>query len=223
MTCSKCGQPLPKGSAYCQYCGAKIEKPAKNTSRSKASRVLAVTLTVFLSVLSVASVGLNIYQYLRIQESNKKIAAIERSLEENEQTISEQGATIQNQSATISERESTIKSLKDKVSTYNDLLNALKQGRLGYNQFHASESVIVLDKSKRNHQFTLTADFGEGVNVSAAYSPAKNPSATVSFDKDSWDTNTTLTVVPHHEGFTIVTFYNDINFPPFNLVIFVTG
>ena len=225
MTCSKCGQPLPKGSEYCQYCGAKIEKPAKNKNNSKKISVLALVLILFLSVFAVASCGLNIYQYLHIQESSKVIAAKELTLKENEQVILDKETTIKNQNATISEQESTIKSLNGKVSLYDDLLKALNQNNLGHasNQFFASESVIVLNKSKRNHQFALTADFWEPLSVFASYSPAQSPSASVSFDEDIWDTNsTTLTVEPHHKGITTVTFSNDINSQTFKLVILVT-
>ena len=224
MTCSKCGQPLPRGSVYCQYCGAKVEKPAKNKSRSKPSRILAAALTVLLSVLSVASVGLNVYQYLHIQESSKKIAAIEQTLRENEQSTLDQEIASKNKDATILNQKYTIDSLREQVSLDNDFLEALNQSNLGYasDQFRASEGVIVLDRFELFRQFTLTTDFWEDVNVSIAYSPAKDPSATVSFDEDSWGTNTTLTIEPHHTGTTTVTFSNDSNSQTFKLVIFVS-
>ena len=54
-----------------------------------------------------------------------------------------------------------------------------------------------------------------------SYSPYATRSVDVSFDKENWDTSTTLTITPKRVGVTTVTFSNDVDSHTFKMVVIV--
>ena len=166
-------------------------------------------IITILSIVSAVAIGLYIYQF---------------------NVLSSQKNTISSQSSDILSKNNTIKSLRDQVANYEKkadmydrLISALNKSSLGYasNNFHSSESVIIVSKNQKNRKFTLTANWSNGGSVTA-HPQTFSPAAEVSFDNDNWNTSTSMTVKPIHEGVTTVKFSNDVDNRTFDVVIVVT-
>lgn len=249
MICPKCGMQLPNDSEFCQYCGTKVTTPVEpvqpiveivppaqsaiqktlpaveisdslsehqnksNTHQieasiqkkdSKKSVVLAICLTALLFV----SGGLNIYQSVQIENLNS--------------TISDKDTQIKNKRTEITNLKNKVSSLEDDAENYDTLISAIKYGKLGYasSNFQSSESVIVVGRNEKNREFTLTAYWSNGGNVSVDYDTYL-PAAYVDFDQNSWSISTKMTIEPRHSGITVVTFSNDVNRQTFDVIIIV--
>lgn len=144
MICPICGRTLPDDSEFCQYCGRKIKDerkkehiPSKNyeytntaeeiTSSSKnikscqkqyhhLARALRFSILV---VLMLASVGLNIYQYITLRKTQVTIMDLRNNIAEKERTVSDQLSTIISQKKTINKQSSEITDLEDEISYLN--------------------------------------------------------------------------------------------------------
>ena len=94
----------------------------------------------------------------------------------------------------------------------------------GDNPSAASESDRCLAQkqgTEYGRKVTLTAHWYNGGTVSMSYSPYATRSVDVSFDKENWDTSTTLTITPKRVGVTTVTFSNDVDSHTFKMVVIV--
>ena len=189
---------------------APVSSKPEQKATVKANKTFKV-LTWIAAVLSVACICIAVYQNftLRGQISNLQ------------SEINKLNETVVDQNSTISQQKTTIANLKKKANNYDDICSSLKYGDIGFaaNNFKADESVIVVRKNEKDRKFKLTANWSQGGNVEVSYS---STAATVSFDKDSWYTSTTMTVKPWAVGATVVTFTNDVNSDSFKILIIVT-
>lgn len=200
--CKKCGSAIDPNTKKCSGCG-------KQYFNGKKTVPIAL-----LSVLLIASIGLNVMQYLQGQEASETVAAQTTQIEELEKEVSTQKSTISSQKSRIAD-------LEEKGGYFDTICKELSTGNIGYaaSNFKASESVIVVDKNETNRKFTLTANWTNGGTVSTDYS---GYSAWVNFDNDSWTTSTKMTIEPWQEGVTAVTFSNDVDSKTFKILIIVT-
>ena len=111
--------------------------------------------------------------------------------------------------------------IAEKAREYEHICRSLENSVIGFSSsnFRAYDSIILLNQSEKNRKTTLVAHWDEGGHVTASYSSSH---ATVSFDEETWDTSTTLTVHPHSPGATVVTFSNSVNAKQFKILIIVT-
>ncbi|MDY3731415.1 MAG: zinc ribbon domain-containing protein [Candidatus Choladocola sp.] len=208
--CKKCGAIIDNSTKKCTGCG-------KQYFRAKTTVPMIV-----LTILFVASVGLNIVQFFQNKNALDTVSTQETEITNLEKKVSALNNTISTQKSTISTQKSTIKSLEGKAGYFDDICKELSFGNIGYaaSNFKASESIILVDKSETNRKFTLTANWTNGGTVSVDYSGL---SAFVSFDNDSWTTSTKMTIEPWREGVTAVTFSNNVDSKTFKVIIIVTG
>lgn len=200
--CKKCGSAIDPNTKKCSGCG-------KQYFNGKKTVPIAL-----LSVLLIASIGLNVMQYLQGQEAIETVATQTTQIEELEKEVSTQKSTISSQKSQIAD-------LEEKGGYFDTICKELSTGNIGYaaSNFKASESVIVVDKNETNRKFTLTANWPNGGSVSIDYS---GYSALVNFDNDSWTTSTKMSIEPWSEGVTTVTFSNDVDSKTFKIIIIVT-
>lgn len=202
----------------------KVSNTIKNSKSAKGENTLKV-LSWVLVVLATAALVIALYQVYNLRKQNAdhltQISALQGKVSELEATVEKQTNTINTQTNTINSQKKTISNLKPKATNYDDICSSLKYGNIGYAayNFKSDESIIVVRKNERDRKFTLTANWSSGGSVGVSYS---STAATVSFDKDSWYTSTTMTVKPRSVGATVVTFTNDVNSDSFKILIIVT-
>ena len=198
-----------------------------------------VTLpVVIISVIAVALAGLNLIQYIRNQNTSARLTEYVQALSERDSIIEDRNNQISDLESDISKKDITISKDKTKINSlekdvgtykskagyYDAIIGAANSGNLGYGayNFQTDESVIVLKKNQ-SATITLTAYWSSGGYVYINYTPSTYPSASISFDNNSWTTSTTLTITPNYEGVTKATFSNDVDYNTFNIIIIVTG
>ncbi len=191
---------------FCKFCGGQIDTQTKKCigcgkqyfKGIKVNKFLIIVLT--LSILILTSVILNIVQFIKADELTETIAS---------------------QNSTISSQKNKIDLLDEKSGYYDTISKELSYGNVGYasNNFRVSEGIILVDKNEKSRKFTLTTSWGGGGNISVSYS---GYSAKVSFDNDSRNNSTKMTVEPRYEGVTVVKFSNDVNSQTFKMIIIVT-
>ncbi len=198
-----------------RYVPQTVVVPAAPAKQEKASSAKANTtfkvLTWIAIILAAVCICIAVYQNFTLREQITNLQVEVNDLNE----------TVEDQKSTISQQNTTIANLKKKANNYDDICSSLKYSNIGFaaNNFKSDESVIVVRKNEKDRKFTLTANWSRGGNVGVSYS---STAATVSFDKDSWYTSTTMTVEPWSVGATVVTFTNDVNSDRFKILIIVT-
>ncbi len=251
MICQKCGMKIPDDSEFCQYCGEKVQVQVEQTpsainnatqGNSNCSQATTVVSEPQMKECS-AKDKCSIIEYLRQKPSRKWLATVAClsivflgliALNVNQHiTVIELTETVDNLNSTISEKDKQIKSkdskitsLTDDAESFQNIVDAVEDGSLGYasNNFRSSESIIVVGENDQNRHFTLTAYWSNGGNVSVEYdwySDEYSPSAYVDFDQDSWSTSTTMSIEPMHSGVVVVTFSNDVDSQTFDVIIVV--
>ena len=200
--CKKCGSTIDPNTKKCSGCGKQYFNSKKTVP------------VVLLSVLLVASIGLNVMQYFQGKEAIETVATQTTKIENLEKEVSTQKSTISSQKNKIS-------SLEKKSDYFDKICKELSSGNIGYaaSNFRASESVIIVDKNETDRKFTLTANWTNGGTVSVDYSGS---AAWVDFDNESWTTSTKMSIEPWQEGVTAVTFSNDVDSRTFKVIIIVT-
>ena len=200
--CKKCGSVIDPNTKKCSGCGKQYFNAKKTVP------------IVLLSVLLVASIGLNVMQYFQGKEAIETVATQTTKIEKLEKEVSTQKSTISSQKTKIA-------SLEKKGDYFDTLCKELSTGNIGYaaSNFKSNESVIIVDKNETNRKFTLTANWTNGGTVSVDYSGS---AAWVDFDSNSWTTSTKMTIEPWKEGVTAVTFSNDVDSRTFKVIIIVT-
>ena len=189
-----------------------------NTGKTSAGEKTLKVLSWILVVLATSALVIALYQIYGLRNQNAEqltqITALQGKINELE-------TTVEKQDKTISSQKNTISNLKPKATAYDNICSSLKYGKIGFaaNNFKTNESIIVVRKNEKDRKFTLTANWSRGGSVGVSYSSS---AATVSFDKDSWYTSTTMTVKPWSVGATVVTFTNDVNSDTFKILIIVT-
>lgn len=198
------GPPVSnKKKKFCKLCGGLIDPKTKRCT-SCGQQHFGFSKNVFFvaifTVILLALAGLNIFQYISYNRANSIIDDLEKQAKTNDAKIA---------------------ALENKAAYYDDICDFLNNGNIGYaaDNFNTDKSVILVKKSDTSMKVTLTAYWGDGGTVSASSSSS---SADVVFDDDSWDETTTLTVEPHTEGVSIITFSNDVDSDTFNILIIVT-
>lgn len=168
---------------------------------------------VVVCVLLAVSIAFNAVQYVR---SN---TAMELSAAQTEE-IDELEAKVEAFSNAIDSNRQTMATLREKADLYDFICLELSSGEYGYasSNFRVSESVIVLNRNETGRKFTLTANWPSGGSV-RYYSSGL--SADISFDSNSWQTSTTMTVIPKREGITKFTFRNTVDSSEFKLMVIV--
>ena len=199
--CKKCGFVIDYYTKKCTGCG-------KQYFRAKSMLPLFILL-IFL----IASIGLNIFQYLELRNISSLLSTHTSKTSSLEEKIS-------NLNSTISEQKSTIYSLEEKADYFDDICKEYRSSNIGYaaNNFKSNESIIFLSKNETDRKFTLTANWPNGGLVDIEYS---GNSAYVSFDSETWSTSTKMSIIPRREGVTGVTFSNDVDSNTFKVIIVV--
>lgn len=212
--------PLDDESSCCRI--------QENQSSGQDSFHIVCLILLYISLfLLCGSLLVNFIQYSKSRESSIQIARLNLDINEKDNKLTKQLEEIENQKIKISELEELeyeYEYYKGIADDYDRLCQTIVNNEnLGYatNNFHSNESVIVIHENEFNRKFSLTANWNSGGNVSVGYYPIILPSATVSFDNDSWFTSTEMTINPKHTGVTKVTFSNDVDSNTFDIVIIV--
>lgn len=163
MKCAFCGNTLPQDSEFCQYCGKKIILIPENqinqcscqycggqvnqkghcmSCGKKASKRTGVAKMVVLSVVCIALIGLNVFQYIQGE-------AIRGELESANETIESQKATISEQATELLSKDREISNLNKRVKDYrNWWYDAAEKS-----DFLDDYIVIIGDSNKRYHKY----------------------------------------------------------------------
>lgn len=210
--CPSCGKYIPQDSEFCPFCGASVDgerrvvcadaggeavAQAKKKPRFNVLTVVAVVLAAAVIVLAAA----NIYQHTQLSDC-----------------INE----IENMSSIIADNEAKIEELKIKANRFDYLCMVGKYGHLGYGayNFKCNEDIVFLKKTEDSAKVTLTAYWQYGGTVS--FTNNNSSVADISFDNDSWNESTTMTITPYRAGISTIRFENDVDDSTFELVIVVT-
>lgn len=224
---------------YCKLCGGRIDYTSKKCTQcgKQYINLRKLILLVLVGLTALALIGLNLFQYIQNRNTTQKTVAAESAIVAREARISELEEEKTSLQKDISQRDSLILTYKTSLSKYqsenaalkkisgyyDDLCDALARDDLGYasSNFKSSESIIVVHKNQSDRKFTLTANWSNGGTVETTYSPWLDASAKISFDSDSWTTSTKITIIPKHEGVTVVTFSNNVDNKAFSVIIIV--
>ena len=214
MICKNCGRELLEGEVFCGECGTKVEAfvpvetftPVEQVSYvpyvQKTKNKTPVGWIIALAVLCVVIAVVGVFGYRTWNDLQEKEALVEE------------------QETLIEEQEAKIEQMQGKCDNY-DIICSLNNANIGYisNEFRVTKGTVVLSKDDMGKQITLTTDWWDGATISTSY---EGTSAELDFDNNSWYEKTTMTIVPHHEGVTIVTFSNDLNSESFKVLLIVT-
>lgn len=233
--CRKCGHKFLEDTDVCPNCGTKVvallttnmatslsknddeNKVKENVTKppkEKSNKKVVVTI-VLLLILVLASIGLNVYQYVFVKSVN------ETTISNLNEEILEKQNQIYAKDSEIVELEKQIDSLSSISRSYTTLTRAIQKENLGYasKNFNASESIIVVNNNVKR-DFTLTAYWSKGGEVSFRYNEA-NPAAAIVFNEDNWNKSTEMTIIPNRTGVSIVTFSNNVDDKTFDIIIIV--
>lgn len=188
-----------------------VPMPSRQETKPKRGQAIAL---VAVCVLLALSLSLNAAQYF----GNRSAAEISS---ERAERVAELSDEVDSLSASNTILRDTLSSTSQKADYYDFICLELGSGEYGYasDNFNASESVIVLGGNEVGRKFTLTANWPSGGTVQYFRS---GTSANISFDSQSWQTSTTMTVSPVREGITTFRFWNSVDSNEFKLMVIVT-
>lgn len=193
--CKYCGRMLGERERFCIGCGrSSAEAPVVSNPEKKPTGLIAALIVMVAVVVVMGVSGILVWNDLQ------------HEIEEKEELIAEQ--------------EEQIGDMKTKSENY-DIICSLNNVNIGYisNEFRVTKGTVVLSKEDMGKQITLTTDWLDGATISTSY---EGTSATLEFDNNTWYEKTTMTIVPHHEGITLVTFTNNLNSESFKVLLIVT-
>lgn len=215
----------PSKQRYCKFCGGIIDNTSRKCTNCGKQYlnfkfIMGSASTKIAVIIIIALTAACILQYNQHQENISTISALNDEILALQEEADNWEEKVSSQAKTINSQKSQITNLEDKADNYDEICNNLSSGNIGYAayNFKSDASVIVVRKNERNRKFTLTAYWGNGGHVSVSYSSF---SAFLSFDKESWNTSTTVTVCPFAKGATVVTFSNDVDTNTFKILIIV--
>ena len=127
---------------------------------------------------------------------------------------------LQEKDARIAELEEQMTAAEPYLYRYEELLEALDTGYLGYaaEEFRVDQGVILLDDLDSTYSLTLTTAYAEGITVNMQ---TYGDSAMAEFTEDSWGSETEIRITPLQDGVTTLYFDNETNFDSFTVVIIV--
>ena len=157
-------------------------------------------LTVLLVLLLIASMAVNVWQYVRA-------IPVKKQTEKLEQTVAEQTAIISQ--------------LEPSAENYDAIIKGLYgcSVGIGANNFSTNRGIVMLSMQDKTKQFWLTANWPEGGEV---FMELSSNVASLSYDQETWDVGTTMTVRANRPGVCVVTFRNSVDSNSFKLLIIVT-
>lgn len=212
-TCKNCGAKYPEDSAFCPYCGTNTKSANESVVTPKVEicekatdgkRKLHITnknlLPIILGVLLLTSLGINLYQHTHVQSLTSE---------------------IESQNAIITGKDTKLNILTKKADNYDALRDAISAGNLGYaaSNFHASDSIIIMNAFDSAKKITLTANWPNGGTVDYKYSNLGV--CDLALDNDNWTTSTSMSLTPLSKGVTTITFTNNVDSNSFNIVVMV--
>lgn len=217
-----------KGKKRCKKCGALINNDTKKcTGCGKQYLRLSRFFLFLLSFICICSIILNGYLYINGKktkaEDSQTITQLRNSIVNYKDTITRKNREINEQYAVIQKTSNKAAKYDQLYKEYSNFINTIKNAKnLGYasENFRTTESIIFVSRKEKDHKIKLYAHWSKGGMVDVSYD---NQYATVSFDKNSWTTSTTLTINPHSIGISVVTFSNDADGRSFDIIIIVTG
>lgn len=176
---------------------------------------LAAILLVVAIVLGVSNAGLK----KKLEKAESASAGIQ---EEYEEALEELEETISQQNQTLAEQQDKMEALQSDANAYTAMVKAMTEHEIafGSHTFQASERFVVAKKGYTGTKITLTAHWNKEEN-GTVYVEHSSDCAEVSFDKDSWTKNVTMTVLPKEVGFTVATFSNSVDDTTFSVLILV--
>lgn len=184
----------------------KKEKPKKASSGKKSGNAF---LCILLAILLLASIGLNIWQWMGDQDAAGK------------EDSSELQARLDELEKTLEEREAVISELEPAAANYEKIVNEMygHSVGIGANNFSTNRGMVILSMADKKKQFWLTANWKEPGNV---FMDLSSDAASVSYDNETWEVGTTMTVTAQKPGVCVVTFSNSVDSNVFKLLIIVT-
>lgn len=224
--CTKCGKPLPEGSNFCSFCsdGSHNDTPSKEQECVRRD-----------DTPKTSNYEENTLDFEEYQESERIVADLQNTARKKNTMIIisvvvililvflnvVQYAERDTLQSRIMTKEVTIASLDKKAEYYDTICEELNSGNIGYatDNFKSSENIILMSQNTISRNFILTAHWQNGGTVEMEYS---GDSASLSFDNNSWNTTTPVSVVPNCEGVTVVTFKNNVDSNTFKVIIIVT-
>ena len=230
-----------KKTHYCGQCGGEIDSNSRKCKKcgKQHFRIKTALPILLLSILSLCLIGAIIVLFLNNRTAVSRINSLEQAINQKEDdienlknTVADLEKTNQKYETRISEQKKRINEIENNledtteiVKDYDLICTALREENLGYaaDNFRSSEKIIYVNENQKDRKFTLTAHWSQGGEVSVSYLPSyRTPTAEVSFDNDSWETSTKMTVVPKSKGVTAVMFENSVN-DDFLFVVIIVG
>lgn len=176
---------------------------------------LAAVLLVVAIVLGVSNKNLK----KQLEEAESASTGISGEYEE---ILAQLEETIGQQEQTIADQQTRMEALQSDADAYTAMVKAMTEHEIafGSHTFQASDRFVVAKKGYTGTKITLTAHWNNEEHPTI-YVKHSSDCASVSFDKDSWNKNVTLTVLPKEVGFTVATFSNSVDDTTFSVLILV--
>ena len=156
----------------------------------------------------------------KLAEAEEALSSSEKSYEDK---LNELEGTVGEQKQTIADQKEQIEDLQMDADAYHEMYRAMNDYPVGKgaHHFQASERLVVVKNGNTNAKFTLTANWATATDVEDIVVEYTSDCAMISFDRETWYTDTTLTVIPREPGFTVATFHNKLDSEVFSVLILV--
>lgn len=248
MNCANCQQENQEGSRFCKACGAELMQaeevileqdlapvaeevdfveesiPVMPVTPQKAGKkhILPVVLASVMIVLLLASAVGNVFQYLQYKMLRQEKESFAATLKESTTTLMKENAelnrVIEYLQETITEMTVAMNEEAVTLDAFGRLTDSLVKGKWGYysDEFYTDRDVLYLTPGETINVTLYTKWQGDGT-VSAG---TDSNYASVEFQEDSWETQTSVKITGVKEGMTVITFAWDRE-KTFDIVVFV--
>ena len=225
---------------YCKRCGGEIDNESRKCMKCGKQYLNLKTIlpVLLLSLLSLCLISIILIQFNNNKEILSHTHDLENVLGQKDRNIEELNTTVAFLEKSVEQKDARISTQKNRIyeiqedlekanelaSDYDYICKALGFEDLGYSSdhFRSSEKIVYVNLKQTDRKFTLTAYWDQGGSVLVEYYPyGRTPTAEVKFDNNSWNTSTTMTVVPKSKGVTLAVFYNDVDDNYFPVLIIV--
>lgn len=186
-----------------------LEAPKKSSAKS-------IVLIVIASVLILALLALNAYQYFVLSADTKD------ELNNSEKELKSVSADLEELEAEYAALEESYDELGIAAQMYEDLYEYAAYNDIGYasSHFYAHSSVIVMDTDDYSY-FTITCSYSSDVTVYIQDIDG-NDIIDASFDGDWNGDDTDIRVESYDEtGVALITFTNNLNNDTFSVIVIV--
>ena len=208
----------------------KKEKKSKKEKKVKGKKpVFLIILSILMTLLFLASAGLNVYQYYQqknntqenekvITELKANVSSLEKEKAKAEQALDDASDTISGLNDTIDEMTAAMNEEAVMLDAYERLTYSLKLSELGYysDEFFSEYQFVYVAPGEEVEMMLYTLWEGSGtvdIRTDTDY-------ATAAFMQNEWSEEVGILLTGVKEGMTVVTFTWDDE-KRFDVIVFV--